>query len=165
MLNNSQLPNNHQNNNPQAHTTPHQAPPSGTTHTTNMSSMSELFELLDKLQSSRLDDQRCEMPRTLNRPNVVGVTTENAGNSNQLISQQQQRPPASRVLDNVLQGPSPYPQVVVEGSSYWVDPGDREEEGEGETEGEERETSQGCTLCHLLILLVEKIEHKPIKYN
>lgn len=29
---------------------------------TNMSSMSELFELLDRLQSSRLDDQRCEMP-------------------------------------------------------------------------------------------------------
>ena len=148
MLNNS-LPS-HQSN-PQVppgatHSTP-QVPPPGTTHTTNMSSMSELFELLDKLQSSRLDDQRCEMPRTLNRPNVVGSSaSENAGNTNQLL-QQQQRPPASRVLDNVLQGPSPYPQVVVEGSSYWVDPGDREEEGEGDAEGE-RENSQECTLRH-----------------
>ena len=36
--------------------TPVVVTPEATT-TTNMSSMSELFELLDKLQSSRLDDQ------------------------------------------------------------------------------------------------------------
>ena len=74
-----------------------------------MSSMSELFELLDKLQSSRLDDQRCEMP-TLNR-HVV-------------------RPATCRVLDKVLENQGPYPQVVVEGSSYWLDPGDQEHPGD-----------------------------------
>ena len=75
--------------------------------TTNMSSMSELFELLDKLQSSRLDDQRCELPA---RPVV--------------------RPPATRVLDRVLGRDPPYPQVVVEGSSYWVDPGDQADQAD-----------------------------------
>ena len=30
--------------------------------------MSELFELLDRLQSSRLDDQRCEMPQVPEHP-------------------------------------------------------------------------------------------------
>ena len=74
-----------------------------------MSSMSELFELLDKLQSSRLDDQRCEMP-TLNRPAL--------------------RPATCRVLDKVLADEGPYPQVVVEGSSYWLDPGDQEHPGD-----------------------------------
>lgn len=122
-----------------------QTPQSQQITTTNMSSMSELFELLDKLQSSRLDDQRCEMPRTLNRP-TNGANNQN-GVNNQPPQQQQQRPPASRVLDSVLAGPAPFPQVVVEGSSYWVDPGDREDEGDTEGEGiGDRDGSQGCTL-------------------
>ena len=36
--------------------------------TCRRSSMSELFELLDRLQSSRLDDQRCEMPQVPEHP-------------------------------------------------------------------------------------------------
>ena len=74
--------------------------------TGNMSSMSELFELLDRLQSSRLDDQRCEMPSLTSqaRPGQAR-TLERRGR-----------------LDLVLAGPGPFPQVVVEGGSYWVDP-------------------------------------------
>ena len=101
--------------------------------TTNMSSMSELFELLDRLQSSRLDDQRCEMP-SLSLPRqktpglTSGVSTHNAsGHSG----------PCRHRLEQVLAaGTSPYPQVVVEGSSYWVDPSDQDagdiEEGHSE---------------------------------
>ena len=74
----------------------------------NMSSMSELFELLDKLQSSRLDDQRCEMPGPA-RPAEKGRTLERRGR-----------------LEVVAGGPGPFPQVVVEGSNYWVDPSQQE---------------------------------------
>jgi len=81
--------------------------------TTNMSSMSELFELLDRLQSSRLDDQRCEMPSLSRKAPGQGRILERPN-------------PSKTRLEHVLAGPSPYPQVVVEGSSYWVDPGDQD---------------------------------------
>ena len=84
----------------------------------NMSSMSELFELLDKLQSSRLDDQRCEMP-SLARPR----TTERRGR-----------------LEVVVAGPGPYPQVLVEGSTYWVDPSHQEGLEDRESQGDSQES-------------------------
>ena len=48
--------------------------------TCRRSSMSELFELLDRLQSSRLDDQRCEMPQVPEHPlqpfdNLYSIST------------------------------------------------------------------------------------------
>jgi len=85
---------------------------------TNMSSMSELFELLDRLQSSRLDDQRCEMP-SLSRKAAPGPHQ----NHQPLV--ERFNPSRSR-LEQVLSLPSPHPQVVVEGSSYWVDPSDQD---------------------------------------
>ena len=101
------------------------APPS-----TNMSSMSELFELLDRLQSSRLDDQRCEMPSmSLPRQKTQGATSG-------VSTHNERHGPCRHRLEQVLAAASPYPQVVVEGSSYWVDPSDQDtgdiEEGQGE---------------------------------
>ena len=86
--------------------------------TSNMSSMSELFELLDKLQSSRLDDQRCEMP-SLGRPR----TTERRGR-----------------LEVVVAGPGPYPQVLVEGTTYWVDPSQQEGLEDRDSQGDSQES-------------------------
>lgn len=77
----------------------------------NMSSMSELFELLDRLQSSRLDDQRCEMPQV---PRQGSRPT----------------PSLSRVrLEAELARPGPHPQILAEGGGYWVDPGTEQEQG------------------------------------
>ena len=83
--------------------------------TSNMSSMSELFELLDRLQSSRLDDQRCEMPSLSRKPQ--------GSHQGRLLEKPN---PSKNRLEHVLSLPSPYPQVVVEGSSYWVDPNDQD---------------------------------------
>ena len=91
------------------------APPSN-----NMSSMSELFELLDRLQSSRLDDQRCEMPSmSLPRQKTQGATSG-------VSTHNERHGPCRHRLEQVLAAASPYPQVVVEGSSYWVDPSDQD---------------------------------------
>jgi len=75
----------------------------GTIHTSNMSSMSELFELLDRLQSSRLDDQRCEMPQPS-------------------LAKKPSCSPTRARLEAELAKPGPHPQVVAEGGGYWVDP-------------------------------------------
>lgn len=72
--------------------------------TSNMSSMSELFELLDRLQSSRLDDQRCEMPQ---QPSQARKPSSS---------------PSRARLEAELAKPGPHPQVVAEGGGYWVDP-------------------------------------------
>lgn len=80
---------------------------------TNMSSMSELFELLDRLQSSRLDDQRCEMPST---------TRKSMHFPQQHVPPKQCQQPSKLRLERILSTPGPWPQVVAEGNSYWVDP-------------------------------------------
>lgn len=83
--------------------------------TTNMSSMSELFELLDRLQSSRLDDQRCEMPQQTSQASCRKSTTFSS--------------PSRSSLEAELARPGPHPQVVSEGGGYWVDPGSELEVG------------------------------------
>lgn len=83
--------------------------------------MSELFELLDRLQSSRLDDQRCEMPSI---PQKQFHFQESIQQS-QICSSFN---PSRNRLEKVLSQPGPWPQIVVEGSSYWMDPTYEQEE-------------------------------------
>ena len=77
------------------------------------SSSAELFELLDRLQSSRLDDQRCTMPATLGGTAPVPA-----------------KPPAPQskyLLEETLRGPQPYPMIVLpRAGGYWVDPPDQD---------------------------------------
>jgi len=72
--------------------------------------MSELFELLDRLQSSRLDDQRCEMPQ---QPSPARKPSS----------------PSRARLEAELAKPRPHPQIVAEGGGYWVDPASERDAG------------------------------------
>ncbi|QQP54117.1 Rap1 GTPaseactivating protein 1like [Caligus rogercresseyi] len=70
----------------------------------NLSQSSDLFELLSRLQSSRLDDQRCNMP-----PRIVGAP---------LLHNVCQE-----ALQAVLRGPKPYPLIIIPNSGgYWIEP-------------------------------------------
>ncbi|XP_063917106.1 rap1 GTPase-activating protein 1 isoform X2 [Zophobas morio] len=112
----------------------------------------DLFELLEKAQSSRLDDQRCVLPAYFNQPplaqrqhSVPGPDPRDecrlSTNNNVKISpmggctpSQHNTPPASpqqatqsrRLLQETLSGPAPYPMIAVPEKGYWVDGTDHE---------------------------------------
>ncbi|XP_040565867.1 rap1 GTPase-activating protein 1 [Lepeophtheirus salmonis] len=72
----------------------------------NLSQSSDLFELLSRLQSSRLDDQRCIMP-----PRLSSVTPLLHHNK------------CHEALKTVLRGPKPYPLIIHPPSGgYWIEP-------------------------------------------
>lgn len=73
----------------------------------------EMFDLLTKLQSSRLDDQRCLMP-----------TSPQAQQSQSNIQQQytQLRTEAKNRLQEVLKFPPPYPMIVLPKMGFWMEP-------------------------------------------
>ena len=74
------------------------------------SPQSELFDLLDRLQSARLDDQRCELPNF------------NIKTSQQTISDSRQTA-SKQMLQRILKHPPPYPTVaLVNQGSHWIDP-------------------------------------------
>ncbi|XP_014241742.1 rap1 GTPase-activating protein 1 isoform X2 [Cimex lectularius] len=76
-------------------------------------SAQELFELLERVQSSRLDDQRCVLPAYFSQ-------------SCRSEERRERTTEGSReLLERVLEGPGPYPSVVLpNGGGYWVDSGD-----------------------------------------
>ena len=86
-------------------------------HPRSTQSPSELFELLDRLQSSRLNDQRCELPSVLSP-----MLSSKQSDSRQQASKQ--------MLQRILKHPPPYPTVALSNqSAYWVEP--NEDRGEG----------------------------------
>ena len=77
-----------------SHSTTHLA-----THPADTTS-EDFFDLLNKVQGSRLDDQRCSMPSV--RPHLWT--------------------PSHRRLENILRGAGPYPQVSLPpGGGYWCE--------------------------------------------
>ena len=80
------------------------------------STQSELFELLDRLQSARLNDQRCELPSML---------------SPMLSTQSDSRQTASKqMLQRILKHPPPYPMVALTNqSAYWTEPSGENKDG------------------------------------
>ncbi|XP_023715903.1 rap1 GTPase-activating protein 1 isoform X4 [Cryptotermes secundus] len=79
----------------------------------------DLFELLERVQSSRLDDQRCVLPpyftqasRDDSRP-AVSATPPSGG--------------SQRLLEETLQKSAPYPMILLPpGGGYWLDGQDHE---------------------------------------
>ncbi|XP_059478473.1 rap1 GTPase-activating protein 1 isoform X2 [Neocloeon triangulifer] len=92
----------------------------GTTH--------DLFELLERVQSSRLDDQRCVLPPYVKQTSrddskLPAPTSAAPSAAATAIPVVPITPPASqRLLEETLQRPGPYPMVVVPTSGgYWMD--------------------------------------------
>ena len=75
------------------------------------STQSELFELLDRLQSARLDDQRCELPTSGKQ--TGGKIRESDSRQNS----------SKQMLQRILKHPPPYPMVALTNQcAYWTEP-------------------------------------------
>lgn len=75
----------------------------------------DLFELLNRLQSSRLDDQRCTMP-------TAGLTSPSSAVASAATSNAPWTPSRHR-LEAVLRAPPPYPMVVLPAEGgFWCRP-------------------------------------------
>lgn len=73
---------------------------------------SDLFELLNKLQNSRLDDQRCELPRESQPRRINPPAVSKAERQNQ----------DQEKLEEILRKQGSYPMVVLPvAGGYWVD--------------------------------------------
>ncbi|XP_037280608.2 rap1 GTPase-activating protein 1-like isoform X4 [Rhipicephalus microplus] len=75
---------------------------------------SDLFELLNKLQNSRLDDQRCELPR--------GEPSQARRNNAAPVSKAERQTQDQEKLEEILRKQGGYPMVVLPvAGGYWVD--------------------------------------------
>ncbi|KAK4873893.1 hypothetical protein RN001_013253, partial [Aquatica leii] len=106
----------------------------------------DLFELLERVQSSRLDDQRCVLPAYFNQAQPTpqrhsdkdNNRDDRLSNNNIKISPiatpSQTTPPASpqqaiaskRLLQDTLARSAPYPMIVIPDKGYWIDGTDHE---------------------------------------
>lgn len=73
------------------------------------STTQDLFELLERVQSSRLDDQRCVLPAYFSQTSRQDSCPGGGSGSQEL-------------LEETLRGSAPYPMIVLPpGGGYWVD--------------------------------------------
>uniref|UniRef100_A0A646QE85 Rap1 GTPase-activating protein 1 n=1 Tax=Hemiscolopendra marginata TaxID=943146 RepID=A0A646QE85_9MYRI len=67
----------------------------------------DLFELLEKLQNSRLDDQRCVLPPYFSQTSHVEDLKDNKG---------------YETIEEILKKPGPYPMIILPPKGgYWID--------------------------------------------
>ncbi|XP_037566350.1 rap1 GTPase-activating protein 1-like isoform X1 [Dermacentor silvarum] len=75
---------------------------------------SDLFDLLNKLQNSRLDDQRCELPR--------GEASQARRNNAAPVSKAERQTQDQEKLEEIMRKQGSYPMVVLPvAGGYWVD--------------------------------------------
>ncbi|XP_018019320.2 GATA zinc finger domain-containing protein 14, partial [Hyalella azteca] len=92
----------------------------------------DLFDLIRKVQDSRIDDQRCELPNFFTQATRAGNLREGGmGKSPSSEGSDRDGAPANKSsrqqLLNILRNPGPYPQVVLPASGgYWLDSGEPE---------------------------------------
>lgn len=74
---------------------------------------SDLFELINKLQNSRLDDQRCELPKDSSQPRKGNAAP---------VSKAERQTQDHEKLEEILRKQGSYPMVVLPvAGGYWVD--------------------------------------------
>ncbi|XP_063244415.1 rap1 GTPase-activating protein 1 isoform X9 [Bacillus rossius redtenbacheri] len=87
----------------------------------------QLFELLARVQSSRLDDQRCELPANLQQ----GSREERRSTPPPPAPAPPSNPTSGgsrRLLEEALRRPPPYPMIVLpQGGGYWLDGRDQDD--------------------------------------
>ena len=138
-------------------------PSSSPSSPAGFSSSADLFDLLDRLQGSRLDDQRCSMPAPLQQRGgtnamaaaaAAAATPQRRAGQTQPPQPQPQRrqsppPPESReLLQEVIAAGAPFPMIVLpRRGGFWLDPPSEEEEeeegGGGGNGGEDGASSGG----------------------
>ncbi len=137
-------------------------PPSSPSSPAGFSSSADLFDLLDRLQGSRLDDQRCSMPAPLQQrggTNSMAAATaaaaaaatpqRRAGQTQPPQPQRRQSPPppeSRELLQEVIAAGAPFPMIVLpRRGGFWLDPPSEEEEegGGGDNGGEDGASSGG----------------------
>nr|XP_024216046.1 rap1 GTPase-activating protein 2 isoform X1 [Halyomorpha halys] len=79
-------------------------------------SAQELFELLERVQSSRLDDQRCVLPAYFSQSSREERRAAERSDSTSSSSRE--------VLERLLETPGPYPSLVLPPAGYWGDTGE-----------------------------------------
>ncbi|XP_035705517.1 rap1 GTPase-activating protein 1 isoform X3 [Folsomia candida] len=84
---------------------------------------SDLFEMLERLQNSRLDDQRCVLPSYFTQSSREDGSKSPASNMTSSTGSALSSPPPSKeLLEEVLSRPGPYPMVVLpRRGGYWVE--------------------------------------------
>ncbi|XP_073993282.1 rap GTPase activating protein 1 isoform X4 [Rhodnius prolixus] len=93
------------------------SPPPDTGQQDKCKSAQELFELLERVQSSRLDDQRCVLPAYFSQ----SCRTNGEERRQERTAAEETRD----LLERILEGAAPYPTVVLPpGGGYWEDSGD-----------------------------------------
>lgn len=85
-------------------------PPGERTKDDETKGTQDLFELLERLQNSRLDDQRCVLP---------AYFTQNSRTEN---DQDKKKASGYETIEEILKKPGPYPMIIVPArGGYWVD--------------------------------------------
>ncbi|XP_013379547.1 rap1 GTPase-activating protein 1-like isoform X3 [Lingula anatina] len=91
----------------------------------------DFFDLLERMQSQRFDDQRCEMPLNVQRYDFVEILLRLQSQRMEeqrcelpcgKVSCQERKHRAESTVEMILKGPGPYPMISVPtAGGYWVD--------------------------------------------
>ena len=80
----------------------------------------DFFDLLQRVQASRLDDQRCNLPSSGMRKTAP-------------------KPESQRRLETILSGPGPYPMLSLPGDNVWWSDDDHDDQSEDDPDNSDND--------------------------